>query len=327
MKIALAIESSNTRGMGHLYRALLYIKKFKKDKVEYICLINDDPESISVLKCNEIKYLVVDYNDLDSGWEKEIINKYKIDIWINDKFETKLKMGKNIKESNVFFVMMDDIGEADIYADLFFSGTVSFSRKTFNCKKIYNGPEYIIINEEIEKYARIRDSIGRIIVTLGGSDPFNVTVEVVRVLMKLHYPFDVHVGPNCKCFDKLRELSDGRFLIFRKVSSTIELFRKYDFAITGGGITPFEMVSLGIPTMIIANAAHEENTGMYLHEMGCSIYLGSYSDWDYRKLNHIESLDIKKMSEIGIKSFNINAWEKIYTIIMKGYLRYKDNVL
>ena len=62
--------------------------------MDYIVLINQDVPSLAILKQHEITYEIVDYQDVTSDWEGQIIKKYQVDIWFNDKFETSLMMGK-----------------------------------------------------------------------------------------------------------------------------------------------------------------------------------------------------------------------------------------
>ena len=73
--IAIAIESSNSRGMGHLFRAILYVNYLKKRNMDYIVLINQDVPSLAILKQHEITYEIVDYQDVTSDWEGQIIKK------------------------------------------------------------------------------------------------------------------------------------------------------------------------------------------------------------------------------------------------------------
>ena len=328
MVIAVAIESSHTRGMGHLFRSILYVEKLEKEHMKYVYLINDDKNSRKVLDARRIEYILVDYNNMNINWEREIIEKYHIDIWINDKFITNETMAKRIKAENVFLVIIDDVGDGELYADLHFVGNVSFTKNDFKCKKLYSGSQYIIMNPEIAKYIKTRENVNRIIVTLGGSDPFSVTNSVVDELLRTDYLFDVLIGPNSRCKEYLEGINDGSFKLFQNVPSAIELFSNYDFAISGGGISPCEMAACGIPSMIIANASHEINTGNKLQELGCSLFLGNFSEWDRNKIWKIKDLDIKRMSQRGICNFKADALENIFNIIFCEYRKWrKENVI
>ena len=128
--IALAVDSSNTRGMGHLFRSLLLVKYLKEKRIEFLYLINNDSRSKEILEQHGIDYSVVDYSD-KSNWEEKIIREKQIDIWINDLFETSVPMAKNIKNTGIFLALIDDIGAGEKYADIVFIGLISFSKKQF----------------------------------------------------------------------------------------------------------------------------------------------------------------------------------------------------
>ena len=313
--IALGIESSSLRGMGHLFRSLLYVKYMQKHSIEYIYLINNDKKSIAILKRNAIKFIVVDYDDKQTRWEHKIIDKYNVNIWLNDKFETSEEMALHIKEKNIYLALIDDIGDGEIHADINFVGLISFSKNNFRSKNIESGMEYVVLSEDINLYKYIRKGLKKIIVSFGGSDPFNNTISVVKKLMNCNYLFDVTIGPNAKFEKELEALNDGRFRIYKNVPSLIELFSHYDLAITGGGVTCCEANAAGLPCIIVANAPHEINTGKNMQKFGGAIYAGSYKGWDSSILDELNNLDIENMSKKGMDVFKTNAIDNIFSYI------------
>lgn len=315
----ICIESSNKRGMGHLFRALLFIDYFKKNHIEYLCLINNDLKSLQILDRYKINYIVIDFDDIYSNWEQAVIKKYHVDVWINDKFTTSIEMGKHISQTGILFCMIDDIGNADIYSDIHFAGMIYPTKKNIQGRKTYCGNEYIILNPEIIMYQRKRENLKKIIVSMGGSDPHDVTLSIVREFKKYQYDVDIVIGPNFKNKKGLLELNKGRFEIFQNIPSLIEKFYDYDLAITGGGVTCCEANASGLPCMIIANAPHEENTGKYVEALGGAYYLGNYEEWDQRIFSELETLNLSKMSQKGIDSFYLDTIQRIMKIIENTY--------
>lgn len=325
--IVLGIESSNSRGMGHLFRSLLYVRYLEKQQTEYLFLINDDEKSLRILEKENIRYLIVDYHDTTSNWEQKIIKEYRADVWLNDKFETSYEMGKHISDTGILFCMIDDVGEGEQFADVNFAGMIYPTKKDIKGKKVYCGAEYIVLDPQIEQYKRQRNGMKRIIVSMGGSDPFSVTYDVVKELMKYQYDADIVIGPNYKEKQKLLELNQGRFKIMQNVPSLIATFSAYDLAITGGGVTCCEANAAGLPCIIIANAPHEVNTGRFMEEMGGCIYAGSHEDWDRGLLEHLEAMDIAGMSANAMKKFHLDTVDRMMTIIEKEKEAYGKQVL
>lgn len=314
--IAIAVESSNSRGMGHLFRSLVLVNHLKARGLSFCYFINDDEKSQRVLKTEKIDYQVVDYTD-ESNWEAELVQKYGIDIWINDKFETSEKMAKNIIASGSYLALIDDIGVGENLANVNFISLTAYTKDRSNNYRCLQGLQYTILNDEIERFKRKRDSLNKIIVTLGGSDPQNNTVRVVRELLKYQYCFDVVIGPNYRFERQLQELRlSNRFRIIKNAESLIRLFASYDLAITGGGVTCCEAMASGLPCLIIANAPHERNTGKGLQESGACIYMGDYLEWDKDYLMHLPDLEVEKMSEKGMQIFSSRACDEIIDYVL-----------
>lgn len=310
--IALGIECSNTRGMGHLFRALQYVKHLDSKGCPYILLINDDNAAIDILKKGGISFEIVNYEDLYSNWEKGIIEKYHVDCWFNDKFETADQMGRHIKEENISFFVIDDVGEGERYANISFSGMLYPTKNNYLCPNVCKGVEYIILNQEIEIYRKERSVIKKIIVMLGGSDTYGATIGVVEALKKWGIVADIVIGPDFAFIDELNRVNKGKFHIFQNVPSLIQLFHNYDFAITGGGCTCCEAMASGLPCAVIANEDHEVNTAKYFEKMGCCIYLGKHDDWKKNMIRDIDKLDINRMSKNGMNLFSLDAVKKIF---------------
>lgn len=311
----ICIESSKKRGMGHLFRALLYTSYLKKERIPFLILINNDSRSIEILEKKGLPYIIADYGD-ETDWETEVIQRYGVKVWLEDKFETTEIMIKHIvANDSVLFCMVDEFGDSASYADIHFGGMLYLTGGTVTGKKIYCGSEYVILNPEIDRYKRIRNNISNIIVTLGGSDPFGATVDVVKELANTEYNVEVVIGPNFDYREELDEINKKKYPIKQNLPSLISEFSKFDFAITGGGITCCEANASGLPCMVIANAPHEIHTGRYIERKGGGIYAGSYDDWDRSRILAIQEMDIAQMSRKGMESFDTGALKRMFTII------------
>lgn len=312
----ICVESSRTRGMGHLFRSLLYASYLDKIKEQYIVLINNDKNSVDILDSKKIPFRIVNYDDL-SDWQTPIIRELNVDVWIQDKFETSLEMAQNIKKNNILLCMIDEFGVAADLCDLHFAGMMYLTGYQVRGKKIFCGTDYVILNPEIDNYRRIRTNISNIIVSLGGSDPYGLTVEIVKEISKTNYNVGIVIGPDFSYKKELEMMNVNKYPILQNVPSLIQEFSKYDLAITSGGITCCEVNSCGIPSIIFANASHEIHTGHFMQEKGGALYAGSYKCWNKDIFKKISNLDIKRMSQAGIQTFDTKAIERIFSIIEK----------
>lgn len=310
---AICVESSHKKGMGHFYRALNFIDYLIDKDERFIFFINDNNIASTILDERKIQYEVVDLNDYETNWESTLVKKYHVDVWINDRLNTDIRHSKNICRNNVKLITFDDNGDGAELVDINFLGLEFKNNGMLKGKKVLTGINYLILNKEISKYQRLRIKCEKVLVTLGGSDTYGVTVKVVSMLKKLGKSADIFIGPSFKHEKELKSIADDKFYIRKNIHSLIEAFSNYDLAITGGGITPFEANASGLPCIIVANEYHEIKNAQYLEQLGSSRFIGYHEDINKNSFNL--NLDIKKMSEVGIQCIHVNGVENIYNKI------------
>ena len=312
---AICIESSHQRGMGHLFRALNLARFLIEKKMPHIVLVNDNDQAIKILLENSIPFEVVNLQDFTSGWETALIDKHNIGVWINDRLNTDVRHSAILKQKAVRLVVFDDRGSGAVNADLHIAALVFKDRHRLAGKKILTGPQYLILNHQIDNYKRLRTCCNKILVTLGGSDTYGVTVNVARMLHSYGKTATLVLGPSFGHCDFIQEMLDDGFQIKGAVPSLIQEFREYDLAITGGGVTPFEANASGLPCIILANELHEMEAGEYLDQLGCSIFAGYYKEISAEVFNR--SLPIEAMSRKGMETIRTGAIETIWGEIRK----------
>lgn len=316
---AISIESSHRRGMGHFFRALNILEYLKSVNEPAIVIINNDTNSLKMLKEKNISYEVVDYNDITSNWEKGLIHKYHVDVWLLDKFETNFELSEHVKREGIILAAIDDRGLGAELVDLHFCSMIY---DNLMGKNIYTGKKYMVLNTEIAKYRRKRTELKRILVTLGGSDTYGVTIQIVKILKKQEVNADIVVGPNFRHQEQLKQETGGNFTIYNTVPSLIAKFYDYDLAITGGGISCFESNASGLPCIIVANEIHEIDNGKYLAGFGGAIFAGHYKDISAQVID-IKNLNVKAMSEMALQALPLNGMENIYLKVQE-YRRSKN---
>ncbi len=306
----ICIESSHTKGMGHLFRILNFIKYLRSTNTRFIVFVNNDPIAINIIKSNNLTFEIVDLSDLESNWESNLIKKYSIDIWINDRLDTDITHSLNVKKNNIKLVTLDDMGSGSELADINFCAMAFDSPERLKGKKLLTGIKYLILNDEIAKHKRVRKKIKNILVTLGGSDTYGVTIKIVKIMSKSGISATVITGPSFIYKDELSQVANDLFIIKEAVPSLIEEFYNFDLAITGGGITPFEANASGLPCIIVANEPFEIGNGKFLERLGSSAFAGYYKEVsdDFIDLN----LDIEEMSTTGIRNIKLNGAENIF---------------
>lgn len=309
------IESSHSKGMGHLFRALTISKYLNQlGKRTVLVLLDGTRGSIDWLESQSIDCLFVDAAN-GVGWELDLIRKYKPNVWINDRLNTNFSHANQIKQSGVFLVTFDDAGEGAKLADLHIAPLANIRKQVVLGKEVLVGVEYLTFSNELIKLRRLHDGNRGIIVTLGGSDTYSVTDRIIKHLKEVNIPATIILGPESNTSFFGKEIYSNNLVIKKSVKSLYYELSCHDLAITGGGLTAFEAAALGVPTITIANELWEKDYALHLQNCGCSLFCG-----DHSQLN--ESLickkhDIKKMSYAALESIDINGLPKIAYHLLK----------
>lgn len=310
----LCLKASHAMGMGHLFRMLnLHQALQRKDMRSMFVLVDSDPSASQWLAERGIPHELVD--STLSGWECMIADKHRPHCWINDRLNTDATHAKKINALGIELVTFDDMGTGASYADINVAALAEARGETPEGRIVLEGMDYLILSPEINHFRYQRHSGERLIVNLGGSDTYGMTIMVLEYLMASSRAATVILGPGFMYEDALSEVTNHKIIIKRSVPSLMAEFFQHDIAITGGGITAFEAVASGLPTLTIANELHEIGHCEYLEKMGCSHYAGYRNTADINLLGKLKN--ISEMSLHGMNKIGLDAADKIINKLSK----------
>jgi spore coat polysaccharide biosynthesis predicted glycosyltransferase SpsG len=309
--IAICIEASHARGLGHLYKALNLAALLREKNHPFVILLNQDPKAARILEKHQLNFHTVSLSDIHSNWEAEQIGRLGISLWLNDRLDTQIEHSRHVKDQGVRLVTVDDRGAGAELADLHFAPLLFSGADQLKGKRVLTGHHYLILNREIERYQRVRREIRSIVVSLGGSDTYGVTLKIVNILKQAGREATIVTGPSfCHDQELLAMTAGSGFLIKSGVPSLIEEFSRHDLAVTGGGVTPFEANAAGLPCVIVANEVHEIEIGRHLANLGSSRFAGYHDAIDHAAFSL--DLDLEGMSRAGLSRITTQGAQNVY---------------
>lgn len=311
---ALCVESSHARGMGHFFRALNLAAALGRAGQPCKILINAHEPALRLLEGAGMEHVTMDLADLESDWEGRIIEREGIRVWINDRLNTDMRHAVHVKHQNIPLVTFDDRGDGAALADLNIAALAFDADEALPGRRVLRGVDYLILNPDVARYRRVRQQARRVLVTLGGSDTYGVTVKVVRCLRAAGRTATVMIGPGFRHDTELAEVLGPGFEVKRGVSSLIAEFERYDMAITGAGITPFEANASGLPCIVVANEPFEVPVAMKLTKLGGSIFAGYHTEMDKSILTR--DLPVEAMSRVGMEHIGLDGTDRVVRELM-----------
>ena len=301
--------------MGHFYRALNLSDWLVKTGRPYVVYLNDHAPSREILVERGVPHRVVNLQDSTSNWESSLIRRDGITLWVDDRLDTDMSHTEKVKATGIPLATFDDRGTGATLADLHIAALAFDAREQLAGARLLRGTDYLILNPQICEYMRMRKRLASILVTLGGSDTYGVTIKVVRSLKNMGLTATIVVGPAFMHLAMLNdELTDG-FTLKRGVPSMIEEFYCHDLAITGGGITPFEANASGLPCIVIANELFEIPVGLALQELGGSLFAG-YHEALQQPLFSVD-LPLEDMSREAMRNIGLHGTERVVSALLE----------
>jgi UDP-2,4-diacetamido-2,4,6-trideoxy-beta-L-altropyranose hydrolase len=151
-----------------------------------------------------------------------------------------------------------------------------------NCRLLL-GPSYALLRPEYSQYRALlkrgTGSINSVLVFFGGSDSHDLTSMTLKALCipELNQlKVDLVLGASYANNKSLSELAllRGKTQIHRSRAHLADLMASADMGIGAGGVTNWERMCLGLPSIVVAVAKNQIPISENLHRKGVIRYLG-----------------------------------------------------
>jgi UDP-2,4-diacetamido-2,4,6-trideoxy-beta-L-altropyranose hydrolase len=225
-----------------------------------------------------------------------------------DSYQFGVDYQRALKTAGFKTLFLDDYGHAGSYcADLVLNQNVGVTEGLYPDRapqtRLLLGPRFSLLRREFSVWKNWEREIppraGRALVTMGGSDPENVTATVVEALCRIQLEgieSVIVVGGSNPRFNSLQELARkasqqfaAKIRVQKDVSNMPELMAWADVAISAAGSTCWELCLLGLPTLLVDVAKNQTAVARELGHRQCAIHLGGPRDFTVEQL--AEQLD------------------------------------
>ena len=184
-------------------------------------------------------------------------------------------------------VLMDGTCTGRIEADLVVSPIERFpdpsSWRGFRGQR-YEGPAYAIMDPAFARVPRRLSSAvrePRVLVSMGGSDPYGLTLQALRALDRMEEPFRVTIaiGPAFLHEVELRTWLAGarRQYESRREDSLLDLMVNSDLGLVSFGTTVYELAAAGLPAIALSITEDHAQAAEVFAQYGSLMHLGLFS--------------------------------------------------
>jgi spore coat polysaccharide biosynthesis predicted glycosyltransferase SpsG len=253
-------------GLGHVGRLIALAEEARRRGRECRFVLNDDPAARAFAEGRGFGRIDVAPPALDD----EVA--FLVDAVGEASLATDLR-GKDpafyrlLREADVWTCAFDDMGEP-LVSHVVVNGDMaaSFARyeEIWPPQRFLLGTDYIALPPAYAEKPPPTDDPGRtrLLVTFGGSDVADFTRCALEALADAE-PLDVDLalGPAYPYVEAAREMaaqSPHRVDVYAPARDMLPLYRRARVALAAGGITQFELLSSGVPTISVPHVVREE---------------------------------------------------------------------
>lgn len=284
-------DASPSMGHGHVMRCLALAQAWQDAGGEVIFVMADPPKAIVERLAKEgilavhvnspagsitdVAQLLSEAQDRRSSWV------------VLDGYHFPVQYQRTIKDAGFKLLLVDDTGGGQYFADLVLNQNLHATEKLYEKRELYTrlllGTRYAMLRREFARWREWKREIPpvarKVLVTMGGSDPENVTGRALEALLPLSMEgveAAVVVGgsnPHRKSLQQLAGEAGGAIRIHEDVADMAELIAWADIAVSGAGSTCWEICLLGLPALLIDLAPNQRPLGEGLQRESAAVHL------------------------------------------------------
>ena len=287
--ILIRCDASQSIGLGHITRCLVLANEFKKSGDNIFFAIKNNELAIEKIKEQQFYFIIANDDNFDYfNWIEKILSEKKIDIFIGDiRDGFPIELITFMKNKNILTVAIDEPSDYAKECDICFYPPHAKIDKTKYKGEIYQGLEYIILRPEFyEKFEKKKNKMPNILVMMGGTDTYNLTLPVVKKIDTFKEDFDLSVilYEKHKDIDLLKEflkISNHKVIVYNKVENMAYFLNNIDFAISQFGTIVYELIIKNITSVVFLNKKNKI-VGKY------------FNNYPIEIINNLEELNINK---------------------------------
>jgi UDP-2,4-diacetamido-2,4,6-trideoxy-beta-L-altropyranose hydrolase len=292
MKLLFRTDASVSMGTGHVMRCLALAQAWQDAGGDAVFAMAEATPAIEArLRIERAKILrvrVAAGSADDAACTLDSAQREGAAWVVVDGYQFNSQYAPLLRAGGLKVLQVDDNGEASPHAaDLVLNQNLHAREGLYRDRAAHTrlllGTRYVLLRREFAFWRKRAFAISgrarRVLLTMGGSDPDNVTERVLKFLLaEPGLELTVAVGgsnPHLASIEKMVEQASGPVRLLKDVSNMPALMVWADLAVAGAGTTSWEMCMMGLPAALCVLAPNQENIASELARAGAAVNLGS----------------------------------------------------
>jgi UDP-2,4-diacetamido-2,4,6-trideoxy-beta-L-altropyranose hydrolase len=298
MNIAFRVDSSKKLGFGHVNRCKILARNLDKKNTSCIFITQFKQTYEYFLSEGFIVFLIKKKNE--SEQINQILKKENCLKLVIDSKRKSIKQLTNNISKNIKIILIDNFLNTKSI-DLTVISSVKNPRKKYP-KNCIVGKEYVLHGiENLPKNKTQKNN--SILISMGGSDKYNITKKIINSLLKKNINFEVNIVLG-KLYTHEKQIfklinNNPHFHVIRNPTSLTSLMQESTIGIITFGITVYESAICRLPVFVISHSTENHESSKLVEKYGWISYIGKHNKINYDLLtkNLLDLMNNKKELE------------------------------
>ncbi|MBL0938540.1 MAG: UDP-2,4-diacetamido-2,4,6-trideoxy-beta-L-altropyranose hydrolase [Gemmatimonadaceae bacterium] len=298
LRVLVRVDASPAIGLGHAMRCLALVQVLRASGHDVVIATLAMPETLrhqyhSLGVATQDMASVMAGSAEDAASTEQIAYAHDVHWVVADGYAFRLPWQQQVRRGiaviGARLALLDDEAKADAWdVDLLLNQNLGFAREAYTDRAgaatVLAGAQYVLLREEFRAMPRApRASVPvarRLLITMGGADPDNVTTQVVQALSALDdLELRVVIGAanthGRSIEAAVRDLPNTvTARVLAQVTDMPQQMQWADLAISAGGSTLWELAYMQLPALVVVLAENQRGGASAcvaagsIHELG-----------------------------------------------------------
>jgi UDP-2,4-diacetamido-2,4,6-trideoxy-beta-L-altropyranose hydrolase len=296
MHIGFRVDAGDTIGTGHVMEIISLITQLKEDiDFEPVVLTTNNDFAVSKFREVGINTIVIISTSISEETELQevidILSQYRVSHLVIDLINRSEAYYEHLyKRLKSTCVILDNNEHKQLPATFVVNFSVTQDPNWYKTATAYKtryliGPQYFFWDKAIQGIQKhhLRPEVDTVLVNQGGSDPFGLTGKILRAVDQENLPqkFLVVLGGHVQEGHRMELEKTSRHLKNKSVffdnlprRTLYSLMEASDMAISAAGNTLYELLYIGVPTMVISHHQMHDEVAKAFARQGAVMNLG-----------------------------------------------------
>lgn len=285
--IFICTDGSEQVGLGHVRRCLALAQALRVEGREVAFILRGDLLIAKFIV--EVGFTVLSVHAEHNLREVlALAQTSQVRTIVVDSYTCAADFYAGLREAGLRIVAIDDLADRPLPVDVIMNGAVAAHELNYQClpytQKLL-GAKYLLLRSEFAQDSQrmIKEKVERVLITVGGSDPHNLTQKVIAWVWAV-LPLamlDVVIGPffkNQKEIELLATQYSDQVLLHHSPENMREIMLQCDVAVCAGGQTANELAATGTPALAISVAPNQKINLRGFVSAETLVYVGEVGD-------------------------------------------------